>query len=174
MENGGPGTDAGRPSPHHHDHGERDHRGWRVSPGPEGRGKPPPTPTRFPWRLVVFMLRRARVQCVAGLRVPREDRAGPNSLQPSLPSGGQDRQRQVDRLARVDGRGESSAAPVATCLPTSMRTRRPALLPRCQPSRTQRSSRVSSSPRASSSTPSRRPKAAPSARRCCWASCRRF
>jgi cell division protease FtsH len=42
----------------HHDHGERDHRGWRVTPGPEGRGKPPPepAPTRFPWRIIAFLL----------------------------------------------------------------------------------------------------------------------
>jgi cell division protease FtsH len=36
--------------PRHHDHGERDHRGWRVSPGPDGRGAPEPPPQRRPWR----------------------------------------------------------------------------------------------------------------------------
>ena len=45
-------------SAEHHHHGERDHRGWRVSPGPEGRGKPPPPPAKngFPWQVAVFLM----------------------------------------------------------------------------------------------------------------------
>ena len=56
MPESGSETPRERPPEGRDSHGERDPNGWRIRPGPDGRGPPPPRPRLFGSGFVVFVL----------------------------------------------------------------------------------------------------------------------
>ena len=145
--------------PRHHEHGERDHRGWRVSPGPDGRGAPePPAKPRKPWRpsvpWVIGVVLLLAVNWLVVSQLPAAKAPVPIPYSPTFLTQVQAGNVESISSQGLDGPGRLPHARSATRRTTTDGEPRAGSRPRCRPSPTPSSSPRCCSPRASWSTPS--------------------
>ena len=97
-----------RARPDDHPDGERHPAGWRITPGPDGRGAPPPRPPASTWRsgrFLLFLVLLLMINIWVVSLIPSGTRASPDSLQPDVPDTGTGRQRRVGVVEGLDGPG---------------------------------------------------------------------